>query len=79
MDSPEVITERHSAVMAEVWLKCDKFNKNCPVGTSVCYIGDEQRKETKTRSEAWALPSGDAVVMIDGKSSGVSLDHIVAI
>ncbi len=34
-------------------------------------------ERTKTRSEAWTLPGGQHVVMIEGRAGGVSLDHIV--
>lgn len=85
MNSSEATVDRHSAVMAEAWLQCDQFNKQNPIGTKVKYksLLDHATqwdiKETKTRSEAWALPNGQAVVMIEGKGGGVSLDHIEAI
>jgi len=84
MNLSEVITERHSTVMAEAWLQCDQFNRKHPVGTKVQYRSLLDRatqwdvKETRTRSQAWALPSGEPVVMIDGKSGSVSLNHIEA-
>ena len=31
---------------------------------------------TETRSEAWVLPSGDAVVLVNGKSGGVAISHV---
>lgn len=75
---------RHSNVMAKAWAQCEEFNAIHPVGTKVQYrsLRDEAThydiKETVIRSEAWTLPSGDAVVMIEGKAGGVSLDHLEA-
>jgi hypothetical protein len=31
---------------------------------------------TKTRSKPWVLPSGDAVVMVNGYPGGIALTHI---
>jgi hypothetical protein len=71
--------------MAKAWSQCDAFNASHPIGTKVRYRSLLEHatqydiQETKTRSEAWTLPSGDPVVMIDGKAGGVSLDHIEVI
>lgn len=35
--------------------------------------------ETKTRSEAWLLGHGQAVVLVDGKSGGWALDRVTAV
>ncbi len=34
---------------------------------------------TLTRSEAWELGNGHPVVLIDGKSGGVSLEHLTVV
>ena len=36
----------------------------------------EKELYTETRSEAWVLPSGDAVVLVNGKSGGVAISHV---
>ncbi len=76
---------RHSNVMAKAWAQCEEFNAINPVGTKVRYRSLREEatqydiKETTTRSEAWTLPSGEPVVMIEGKAGGVSLYHVEAI
>ena len=78
-------SERHSKKMSKAWSRCELFNSQYPVGTKVRYrslLDQESQydiKETVTRSEAWAMPSGEPVVMIDKKAGGVSLDHIEVI
>lgn len=60
----------------------DAFNEHVPVGTAVRYFpirGYFSHLETRTRSKAWALGSGQVVVMVDGKSGGVAIDHLVVI
>lgn len=75
-------TLEYSAVMAAAWQRCREFNEKAPIGTKVRYRSlldletSYDIKETTTRSAAWALPSGAAVVMIVGKTGGISLDHI---
>lgn len=57
----------------------DQFNARVPVGTAVHYfpfLGDSEYRETRTRSQAWALGHGDAVVKIDGIAGGVCIDHV---
>lgn len=58
------------------------FNERVPVGTAVRYFpirGHFAHLETRTRSVAWELGSGAPVVMIDGKSGGVAIEHLVLI
>jgi hypothetical protein len=64
--------------MADAWQRCVEFNEVNPIGTPVRYLSTENPpgQLTITRSMAWALPSGQAVVMIKGQGGGVSLDHI---
>lgn len=71
---------RHDSSMKKCWERCEAFNDSHPVGTKVRYRPvagtDEGIIESKTRSVAWAIPCAEAVVCIEGKSGGVSLDHI---
>ena len=73
---------RHSKKMANAWATCESFNSQYPVGTKVRYrsLLDQPSqydiKESVTRSEAWAMPCGEAVVMIQGKAGGISLKHV---
>lgn len=61
-------------------LTAEKWNETVPVGTEIRYFpikGRDEFRVTKTRSEAWTLGSGDAVVLIEGQAGGVSIDHCV--
>lgn len=66
----------NGAMTAEQW------NAAHPVGTPVRYwpiwppIESVPAVDTRTRSEAWALGDGTAVVMVEGRSGGVALSHI---
>lgn len=55
----------------------EQWNERYPVGTEVAYRAAWQQPEpsllTHTRSEAWALPHGEPVVLIEGRSGGVAL------
>lgn len=70
-------------------MTAEEFNVIYPVGTKCTYypLNDGRGNlvkdnptypalPTKTRSEAWALGHGAVVVAVDGKSGGVSIDHI---
>lgn len=53
------------------------FNAAVPVGSTVIYTDDrDSRIEVVTRSEAWVLPSGFAVVQFKGKSGSFSLARV---
>lgn len=84
-NSTQAKSKRHDQVMSEAWERCRQFNDLNAIGTRVRYrsLLDTATRydihETETRSEAWALPGGEAVVLIKGKSGGVSLDHIEVI
>ena len=68
------------AVQFHVPLTVDAFNAIVPVGTNVLYfpvIGQPECVSTHTRSEAWALPHGEPVVMIEGRSGAVALRALV--
>lgn len=54
-----------------------------PIGTKVAYIAVKDKHpnyghliKTKTRSTAWIMGCHSAMVMIEGVSGGVSLDHV---
>lgn len=60
-------------------ITAEEFNRRYPVGTEVRYyetIWDENTLSSKTRSEAWTLGHGEPVVLIEGKTGGVSLGHL---
>jgi hypothetical protein len=60
-------------------MTAEEFNKLYPIGTTVHYhpmIGRENHIVTKTRSSAWSLPSGQEVVMVEGRAGGVALEAI---
>lgn len=60
-------------------MRAKEFNKLYPVGTRFKYIpilGCKRRIRTKTRSEAWDLGYGDALVKIEGRSAGVDITHL---
>ena len=58
------------------------WNEHFPIGTAVRYYQvippthSYPPVETRTRSEAWDLGDGSAVVSVEGKTGGVSLAHI---
>ena len=57
----------------------DLFNETYPVGTRVRYwplANDPKCFDTETRTPAWTLGHGDAVVSLVGFSGGVALDHL---
>jgi hypothetical protein len=58
------------------------FNKKHPQGTPVLFWPGSQLAEplkSRTRGEAWALPSGEAVVRVEGRAGGIALSHIEVI
>ncbi len=60
----------------------EAWNAQCPVGTQVRYYpvlpqpAGIPAVETTTRSEAWTIGSGHGLVLLTGKSGGVSLLHL---
>jgi hypothetical protein len=64
--------ERHSKKMADAWAKCEQFNTVHPVGTKVRY----RSTETRTKSEAWAMPDGLPRVGLEGMTSEVLLAEV---
>ena len=60
-------------------ITAEQFNRSYPVGSRFEYFplkSDPTFVETKTRSHAWALGSGDVVVLIEGRTGGVSVEHL---
>lgn len=58
------------------------WNAKHAVGTAVHYHplrGRPEHRETTTRSAAWVMGGHSAMVMVEGVSGGVSLDHVVAV
>lgn len=58
-------------------LTAAEFNELYPVGTRVRFYplrGEPQFEESRTRSVAWALGHGDVVVLIEGRTGGVSIE-----
>ncbi len=58
------------------------FNEANPVGTPVLFwpgarVGDG--RTSKTRSNAWVMPSGDPVVLVDDYAGGIALTHVTPI
>lgn len=71
---------RFRAVKDHVPLTVDAFNALVPEGTHVLYypiIGQPEHVSTFTRSEAWELPGGEAVVLLNGWSGAVTLRALV--
>jgi hypothetical protein len=71
---------RQQRQMARAEREAAEFNAKYPPGTPVLFhkvIGrPETAVETKTRSVAWALPSGEPVVSVEGRAGGCSLEAI---
>jgi len=61
-------------------MTAEQWNKRYQVGMDVAYIpiiGEESYVLTKTKSSAWELAPGQAVVMIEATAYCVSLDNLV--
>ncbi|MBM9401600.1 hypothetical protein JUN65_08370 [Gluconacetobacter azotocaptans] len=60
-------------------LTAEAFNAKYPVGTPVRYFqtsGEPSYRDSKTRTTAWTLGHGAAVVSIEGQAGGVAITHI---
>jgi len=58
------------------------WNLAHPKGTHVRYwpvMGDDAYVETQTRSSAWELGSGSGVVLVNGRTGGIALSHLLVI
>ncbi len=68
------MTELIGAALAEAW------NSQYSPGTPVIVIQDDgSQVTTKTRSIAWTLPHGEAVVSYEGRSGGYSLSRVIPV
>ena len=58
-------------------MTAEQFNEKYPVGTDVVYqsVKGGEGVKTKTRSMAWNLGHGEAVVAVIGVAGGVSVGH----
>lgn len=58
----------------------EAFNEQWPVGTSVVWIdGKGQKRSAATRSPAWLLGDGTAVVSLVGMTGGYALALVVPV
>ena len=58
---------------------CKLWNDKCPPGTPVTLrLDNGDTLDTVTRSEAWLLGHGQAVISVDGKSGGWALERVTA-
>ena len=60
-------------------MNIEKVTKKYPIGAKVRYYpvkGNELYRQTKIRSEPWALGHGELVVKVEGETGGVSVNHI---
>lgn len=61
-------------------LTAEQFNAAHPVGTPVRYWPQDRLGEatdSRTRTPAWTLGSGHAVVSVEGASGGIALSHVL--
>jgi hypothetical protein len=57
----------------------DEFNARFPVGTPVVaypLARDDEPLRTRTRTPAWELGHGAAVVSVEGYAGGIALTHV---
>lgn len=65
---------------AEVAMIVRGFNREYPIGTPVTVRRDnDEIMTTRTRSQAYQLPSGVAVIMVEGISGCYSLIRVTPI
>jgi len=63
-------------------MTADEWNRLYPIGTPVKYYpvaGQADHVKTYTRSEAWELPNGIVVVMVESRTGGVAIAHCVPV
>ena len=66
-----------AAEITAAQVRVDEWNRKYPVGTPVeLRMDDGSVVETQTRSEAWLLTCGVALVNMLGKSGGWNLDRV---
>lgn len=60
-------------------MTAEEFNEKYPVGSSFIYQAVKYLRggiPVQTRSEAWELGHGEAVVKVTDKAGGVSIEHL---
>lgn len=60
-------------------ISVEQFNARFPVGALFRYYpiqGQSECCQVVTRSEAWALGHGAAVVLVNDRTGGVSVEHL---
>lgn len=62
-------------------MTAEEWNARHPVGTPVVYVPNAAEPNTtlrtRTRSAAWTLGHGEAVVLVNFRTGGVALDHLI--
>lgn len=76
-DSPD----RTSAIAAAYATPAGHHDPLTPGTPVLAWPGSRESSPlvTRTRSEVWALPSGDRVVMVEGYAGGIALTHVDAL
>lgn len=60
-------------------MNADDWNATYPIGTPVLawpWTRDDEPLKTHTRTPAWTLGHGAAVVSVEGRTGGIALTHI---
>lgn len=63
-------------------MNIDEAKLAFPIGQKVAYSpvkGQPFAEETRIRSDPWALGHGAVIVAVEGRTGGVSVDHLVAL
>ena len=58
------------------------FNAINPVGTEVVFwpgTREGNGRRSRTRTPAWVMASGDAVVSVEGYPGGIALTHVITL
>lgn len=61
-------------------MTAEEWNARHPIGTPVIFVpvaGEPDRLYTRTRSLAWNLGNGEPVVLVEYRTGGVALSHLV--
>ena len=59
-----------------------RFNETYPIGSKFEFQPTkciDEKETVTTRSHAWQLGHGEVVVMVEGRSGGVSVEHLTPI
>jgi len=67
-------TEKILRGIAQAW------NRSHPIGTEVTFwpgVLEGEGISSKTRSEAWLMPSGQVVALIEGYAGSIAISHIL--